>query len=239
MIRDVDLEGRHPGQRPRRRPDLGREVRQGGEVVAKQRRGVGEAIPGELHAISGITGKPDHSAIKIDNHLLTRCGIGHVSPFKVLKPQSRARGVMPHVFGWVHDISMGGRPPRMRLVTGVGPGPGGRDRGSRDAGGRDRSGRDPGSRDRAAETRAAETRAAETRAAETRAAETGQPRPGQPRPGQPPRRRLASAALRGPEAAWWAGLAWRRVRARALEGEARRTYRPEGLLRPVWVGDLR
>ena len=34
VVRDVDLEGRHAGQGPGRGPDLGREVREGGEVVA-------------------------------------------------------------------------------------------------------------------------------------------------------------------------------------------------------------
>ena len=81
VIGDVNLEGRHARQRPRRRPDLRREVRQGGQVVAEQRRGVGEPIPGELHPVSRITGKADDSPIQIDDGLLTRCGIGHGGPF--------------------------------------------------------------------------------------------------------------------------------------------------------------
>jgi hypothetical protein len=38
---------------------LGREVGQRGEVVSEHRRGVGEATPGELHAIARVARKPD------------------------------------------------------------------------------------------------------------------------------------------------------------------------------------
>ena len=38
VVGNVDLEGGHPGHGPGRRPYLGREVRQGGQVVAEKGR---------------------------------------------------------------------------------------------------------------------------------------------------------------------------------------------------------
>src|SRR3712207_7798622 len=49
VIGEVQLERGHPGQGPRRRPDLGREVGQRGQVVAEGRRLAGEPVPGQLH----------------------------------------------------------------------------------------------------------------------------------------------------------------------------------------------
>ena len=54
---EVDLEGRDAVQGAGGGPDLGREVGQRGQVVAHQRGRVGEASPGQLHAIARIAGE--------------------------------------------------------------------------------------------------------------------------------------------------------------------------------------
>ena len=64
VVGDVDLEGRHPGQRAGRGPDLGREVGEGGQVVAEQGRRGGEAVAGELHAVARVAGEPDDDAVE-------------------------------------------------------------------------------------------------------------------------------------------------------------------------------
>src|SRR5207302_793442 len=56
-----------------RRPDLRREVRQRGEIVAEDSGGAGEPVAGELHPIARITGEPD------DDPLLLLDGFGHGS----------------------------------------------------------------------------------------------------------------------------------------------------------------
>ena len=70
VVGDVDLEGRHAGERARGRPDLGREVGQRRQVVAEQRAGAGEAVAGELHAVAGVAGEADDDAFE----LLVRVG---------------------------------------------------------------------------------------------------------------------------------------------------------------------
>ena len=60
VVGDVDLEGRHPGQRPRRGPDLGRELGQRGQVVAQPGADAGEPVSGQLHAVAGVPGEADH-----------------------------------------------------------------------------------------------------------------------------------------------------------------------------------
>ena len=59
VVRDVDLEGRHPGQGSRRGPDLGRELGQRGQVVAHPGADAGEAVPCELHPVAGVPGEAD------------------------------------------------------------------------------------------------------------------------------------------------------------------------------------
>ncbi len=58
-VRDVDLEARHSGDRARRGPDLGRIVRQGGQIVAERGAHVGEAVTDQLHAVAGVSGESD------------------------------------------------------------------------------------------------------------------------------------------------------------------------------------
>ena len=62
--RDVDLERRDPSDGPGWRPDLGREVRHGREVVAEEGAHIGEPVPGELHAVAGVAGEADHDAVE-------------------------------------------------------------------------------------------------------------------------------------------------------------------------------
>ena len=57
VIGDLDLEGRHAGQRACRGTDLGRVVGLGGQVVAEKRRLGCEPVSGELHAVPGVPGE--------------------------------------------------------------------------------------------------------------------------------------------------------------------------------------
>ena len=59
VIGDVHLERRHPGDRAGRRADLGREVREGREVVAERGAHVGETVAGELHPVARVARKAD------------------------------------------------------------------------------------------------------------------------------------------------------------------------------------
>jgi hypothetical protein len=63
-VGDVDLEARHAGDGPGRRPDLGRIVGQRGEVVAERCAHIGEPVTDELHAIARVACKPDHHPIE-------------------------------------------------------------------------------------------------------------------------------------------------------------------------------
>ena len=74
VVGEVQLEAGDSGQRPGRRADLGREVRQGGDVVAEHRRVGGEAIPGQLHPVARIAGKAD-------DHPVKGVDLGHCGPF--------------------------------------------------------------------------------------------------------------------------------------------------------------
>ena len=56
---EIDLEGGDAEGRALRRADLGREIREGGEIVAGQRGGQGELPAGQLHAVAAIAGEPD------------------------------------------------------------------------------------------------------------------------------------------------------------------------------------
>jgi hypothetical protein len=66
---ELDLERRDAVDGAGRGPDLGREVRHRREVVAQDRRGIGEPVPRQLHPVAGIAGEPDHDALLL-LHLL-------------------------------------------------------------------------------------------------------------------------------------------------------------------------
>ena len=69
VVGEVDLEGRHPGQRALRRPDLRGEVRERRQVVAERRRLLGEPVTGQLHAVPGVARQPDDHPVEL-LHLL-------------------------------------------------------------------------------------------------------------------------------------------------------------------------
>ncbi len=72
VIGEVHLEARHAGERPRRRADLGWEVGQGREVVAEDRGLAREAVPGQLHAVSGVAREADHDPFQLLDRLRLR-----------------------------------------------------------------------------------------------------------------------------------------------------------------------
>ena len=65
MVGELQLEARYPGERARRSPDLGREVRHGGQVVAEDRGLLGEPVSRELHAVTRVAGEPDDDVIEL------------------------------------------------------------------------------------------------------------------------------------------------------------------------------
>ena len=91
VVGDVDLEGRDPRQGARRGPDLGREVRQRGQVVAEQRRGVGEAVTGELHPVAGVTGEADDRPIQVDDR---RAHEKRYQPYQSLRRSDRGQSTV-------------------------------------------------------------------------------------------------------------------------------------------------
>ncbi len=74
LTAELQLEARDPEERPGRCTNLGGEVRERGEVVARPRRLGRELFPGELHAVTGIPGEPDHGAVQRFSRLLDACG---------------------------------------------------------------------------------------------------------------------------------------------------------------------
>ena len=58
-----------PGSEPAGRADLGREVGERREVVARQRRLGGEAAARQLHAVAGVPGEPDHDGVELLDRL--------------------------------------------------------------------------------------------------------------------------------------------------------------------------
>ena len=56
---EIDLEGGDAEGRPLRRADLGREIGEGGEIVAGERGRQGELAAGQLHAVAAIAGEAD------------------------------------------------------------------------------------------------------------------------------------------------------------------------------------
>ena len=81
-VGDVDLEARDAGDGAGGRPDLGRVVRQGREVVAEGGAHVGEAVSDELHPVAGVTGEPDDHPFQALRPAGRRCRVGHVTSFR-------------------------------------------------------------------------------------------------------------------------------------------------------------
>ena len=65
MIGEMQLEARYAGQGAGRGPDFRREIRLGGQVVAEDRRLLGEPVSSELHAVTGVAGEPDDDVIEL------------------------------------------------------------------------------------------------------------------------------------------------------------------------------
>jgi hypothetical protein len=65
----VELEAGDARERARRGADLGRKVREGGEVVAEHRRLRGEAAARQLHPVAGIPGEADHDRFELLDRL--------------------------------------------------------------------------------------------------------------------------------------------------------------------------
>ena len=64
VVGEVQLEAGDAGQGAGGRADLGREVRQGRDVVAEYRRVGGEPVAGELHAVAGVAGEADDHSVE-------------------------------------------------------------------------------------------------------------------------------------------------------------------------------
>ena len=94
VVADVDLERRDAGEGALGRPDLGRELGQGGQVVAEEGALGGETGTGELHAVAGVTGEANHHPI---NHLHVRGRCGGLSQ-GISRGIARA-GVAPATIG--------------------------------------------------------------------------------------------------------------------------------------------
>src|SRR5262249_53947074 len=65
----LELEARHPEQGSRWSPDLGREVREGGEIVAGPRRFGRELLSGQLHTVARIAGESNDGTVEVSSHL--------------------------------------------------------------------------------------------------------------------------------------------------------------------------
>ena len=70
VVGEVDLEGRDAGERAGGGADLGREVREGREVVADERARSVNAVAGELHAVAGVAGEADDHPFQLLRHML-------------------------------------------------------------------------------------------------------------------------------------------------------------------------
>ncbi len=64
VVRYVDLERRHPGDRTGRRPYFSREVGQRSQVVAEKTGTGRETVAHELHPITRVTGEPDDDPVQ-------------------------------------------------------------------------------------------------------------------------------------------------------------------------------
>ena len=87
VVGEVHLEGRDARQGPLGRPDLGGEVGQRDQVVAEGGGLLGEAVAGELHAVTGVAGEPDDDAVQLLDLL---GGMAHLCPASY-----ESRGVFP------------------------------------------------------------------------------------------------------------------------------------------------
>src|SRR5262249_53733614 len=80
---ELELEAGDTEQRAGGRADLGREIREGRDVIARPRGLRGELLARDLHAVAGVAGKPDHGARERASRLLRylcgRCGFAHRS----------------------------------------------------------------------------------------------------------------------------------------------------------------
>ncbi len=100
VVGEVDLERRDTGQGALGRPDLRREVGQGGEVVAEGGGLLGEAVAGELHAVAGVAGEPDDHAVELLDllghacRLLSSRGRGSRAPWRGFGT-GRGKGALP------------------------------------------------------------------------------------------------------------------------------------------------
>ena len=65
MVGEVDLERRDARQGALGCPDLGGEVGQGHQVVAEDRRLLGEPVTGQLHAVTGVAREPDDHPVEL------------------------------------------------------------------------------------------------------------------------------------------------------------------------------
>ena len=80
VVREMDLEGRDAGEGSLGSPDLGREVRQGRQVIAEQSTLLGEPVAGELHPVAGVARDPDYRPVDLADFLGQRgvCQRGHL-----------------------------------------------------------------------------------------------------------------------------------------------------------------
>ena len=75
VVGEVNLEAGDARKRAGGRADLGGKVRQRGEVVSEDGGLAREAVPGQLHAVSGVAGEADHDPLE----LLDRFRLGYES----------------------------------------------------------------------------------------------------------------------------------------------------------------
>jgi hypothetical protein len=61
----MELETRYAGEGACRGPDFGGEIRLGRQIIAEDRRLLGEPVPGELHAVTRVTREPDDDVIEL------------------------------------------------------------------------------------------------------------------------------------------------------------------------------
>src|SRR5699024_1551366 len=70
VVGEVDLEAGDTGDRSLRRTDLGREVRQRGEVVTERGGFGGESVTGQLHAVAGVAREADYYSVELRDGVL-------------------------------------------------------------------------------------------------------------------------------------------------------------------------
>ena len=85
-VGEVHLEAGDTGQGAGGRADLGREVRQGRDVVAELGGLGGEPVAGELHAVAGVSGETDDHPIQLSD--LLGHGRGLLGAGKAVTPRS-------------------------------------------------------------------------------------------------------------------------------------------------------